>query len=60
MQDFPPQGRIYLMILKGGAAMAVWKCSSCGAVMEGRCKPGKCPHCGAPREALVKEESKEK
>lgn len=27
--------------------MAVFKCGSCGATKEGRCKPRKCPKCGA-------------
>lgn len=27
--------------------MAVFKCSKCGATKEGRCKPSKCPKCGA-------------
>ncbi|MCC6048527.1 MAG: DNA repair protein RadA [Thermodesulfobacterium sp.] len=27
--------------------MAVWKCSQCGATKESRCKPKKCPSCGA-------------
>ncbi|MCL4476833.1 MAG: rubredoxin [Nitrospirae bacterium] len=26
--------------------MAVFRCSSCGATKEGRCKPQKCPGCG--------------
>ena len=26
--------------------MAVWKCTSCGATKEGRCKPRKCAQCG--------------
>lgn len=26
--------------------MAVFKCSKCGAKVEGRCKPQKCPKCG--------------
>jgi len=26
--------------------MATWKCTSCGTVKEGRCKPKKCPKCG--------------
>ncbi|MEW6033181.1 MAG: RCKP-type rubredoxin-like domain-containing protein [Bacillota bacterium] len=25
--------------------MAVFKCSACGTVTEGRCKPRKCPKC---------------
>jgi len=27
--------------------MAVWMCSQCGATKESRCKPKKCPSCGA-------------
>ncbi|MFH1862035.1 MAG: RCKP-type rubredoxin-like domain-containing protein [bacterium] len=27
--------------------MATWKCTACGEVKEGRCKPQKCPKCGA-------------
>lgn len=37
--------------------MAVWKCAECGAVVEGRCKPGKCKNCGAAKDKLVKEET---
>jgi len=33
-------------IKKGGVVMAVFKCESCGATKEGRCKPKKCPKCG--------------
>lgn len=33
-------------IKKGGVNMAVFKCASCGATKEGRCKPKKCPKCG--------------
>jgi ABC-type ATPase with predicted acetyltransferase domain len=36
--------------------MAVFKCSECGAVVEARCKPGKCKNCGAVKDKLVKEE----
>ena len=35
--------------------MATWKCTQCGTLAEGRCKPGKCKSCGAPREALEKQ-----
>ena len=35
--------------------MAVWKCAECGAVVEGRCKPGKCKNCGAAKDKLMKE-----
>jgi len=27
--------------------MAVWRCEKCGYTKESRCKPGKCPKCGA-------------
>jgi rubrerythrin len=27
--------------------MAIFKCDVCGATKEGRCKPKKCPACGA-------------
>ncbi len=36
-------------------AVAVFKCSKCGNVVEARCKPGKCPSCGAPKDELIKE-----
>ncbi|RJP77107.1 MAG: rubredoxin [Candidatus Zixiibacteriota bacterium] len=26
--------------------MAEWKCTQCGAVKDGRCKPKKCSQCG--------------
>lgn len=35
--------------------MAVWKCEECGAVVEARCKPGKCKNCGAAKDKLAKE-----
>jgi len=38
--------------------MAIWKCKSCGAIKEIRCKPKKCPQCGAEG-SMVKEEAKE-
>ncbi|OAT81408.1 RCKP-type rubredoxin-like domain-containing protein [Desulfotomaculum copahuensis] len=38
--------------------MAVYKCAECGNVVESRCKPGKCKACGAPKDKLVKEETK--
>jgi len=28
-------------------AMAVWTCGKCGYEKKGRCKPKKCPACGA-------------
>lgn len=40
--------------------MAVWKCGECGAVVEARCKPGKCKSCGAIKDKLVKEETEKK
>jgi hypothetical protein len=40
---------------RGESKMAVWKCNECGAVIEGRCKPGKCKTCGAPKDMLIKE-----
>ncbi len=27
--------------------MAEWKCSKCGFIKDSRCKPRKCPECGA-------------
>ncbi|MHB0866927.1 MAG: RCKP-type rubredoxin-like domain-containing protein [Thermoleophilia bacterium] len=27
--------------------MATFKCAECGATSDGRCKPKKCPDCGA-------------
>ncbi len=33
--------------VRGVNRVAVWKCSSCGAEREGRCKPQKCADCGA-------------
>lgn len=35
--------------------MAAWKCSVCGTVVEGRCRPAKCPKCGSPKDKLVKQ-----
>lgn len=35
--------------------MPVWKCSKCGTTVEGRCRPPKCPKCGAPKEEFKKE-----
>lgn len=35
--------------------MAIWKCSVCGATKEGRCRPGKCPECGAPKDKIEKQ-----
>ncbi|MEO3947058.1 RCKP-type rubredoxin-like domain-containing protein [Gorillibacterium sp. CAU 1737] len=36
--------------------MAVWKCKACGETKEGRCRPGKCPKCDAPKESFEKVE----
>ncbi|MGI6114418.1 MAG: RCKP-type rubredoxin-like domain-containing protein [Mahellales bacterium] len=36
--------------------MAVWKCSKCGETKEGRCRPKKCPNCGAGKDDFVKQE----
>ncbi|MFH1449431.1 MAG: RCKP-type rubredoxin-like domain-containing protein [bacterium] len=35
--------------------MAAWKCSKCGATVEGRCRPQKCPKCDAKKEDFEKE-----
>ena len=40
--------------------MAVFKCGKCGQVVEARCKPAKCPGCGAPKDELVKQEAPKK
>lgn len=34
--------------------MPTWKCADCGTTSEGRCRPAKCPRCGAARDTLVK------
>jgi len=36
--------------------MAKWVCSNCGFEVEGRCRPKKCPKCGAPKEDFIKKE----
>lgn len=36
--------------------MGVFKCSVCGEIVEQRCKPGKCPKCGAPKEEIEKQQ----
>ncbi len=36
--------------------MAIWVCSKCGYEKEGRCRPGKCPQCGAPKDDFKKKE----
>lgn len=30
--------------------MAVWICGKCGEKVEARCRPQKCPKCGAKKE----------
>lgn len=37
--------------------MPTWVCSKCGTKSEGRCRPPKCPKCGAPKESIKKEET---
>jgi rubrerythrin len=39
---------------KEAAGMAIFKCEKCGATKEGRCRPRKCPECGA--EGTMKKE----
>lgn len=36
--------------------MAIWVCTKCGYEKEGRCRPGKCPECGATKESFAKKE----
>ncbi|HEX3015803.1 MAG TPA: hypothetical protein VHQ46_05435 [Desulfobacteria bacterium] len=36
--------------------MATWKCNACGEKVEGRCRPKKCPKCGAEKEQFTKAE----
>ncbi|ABZ84599.1 hypothetical protein HM1_2042 [Heliomicrobium modesticaldum Ice1] len=36
--------------------MAIYQCAKCGEVVDKRCKPGKCPKCGAPKDELIKQE----
>jgi len=38
--------------------MALWACSKCGWTHEGRCRPGACKKCGAPKEEFEKKEEK--
>jgi ABC-type ATPase with predicted acetyltransferase domain len=40
--------------------MAIWKCESCGAVREGRCKPKKCQQCGAANTFVKEGDDKDK
>ncbi|WP_367114258.1 RCKP-type rubredoxin-like domain-containing protein [Desulfuribacillus alkaliarsenatis] len=36
--------------------MAIWKCSKCGFTKDSRCRPGKCPECGAAKDDFKKDE----
>ncbi|MCX7904851.1 MULTISPECIES: RCKP-type rubredoxin-like domain-containing protein [Caloramator] len=36
--------------------MAIFKCTVCGETKEGRCKPAKCPKCGAPKDKIEKQQ----
>jgi rubrerythrin len=45
-----------LIIQKVGCVMAVWKCTVCGETKEGRCRPQKCPKCGATKEKFEKQQ----
>ncbi|MBI4734182.1 MAG: rubredoxin [Rubrobacteridae bacterium] len=40
--------------------MAIWKCESCGATREGRCKPKKCQACGANTTFVKEGDDKDK
>lgn len=40
--------------------MAQWKCTKCGEVREGRCKPRKCQACGNTKFEKVEEKKKKK
>lgn len=57
---FSPAERFFGETDKGKEVvdMAVWKCAKCGHTVEGRCRPAKCPKCGAGKEALQKAETK--
>lgn len=35
--------------------MAVYKCKKCGKKIDVRCKPAKCPKCGAAKDNLEKQ-----
>ncbi|MEW6455503.1 MAG: RCKP-type rubredoxin-like domain-containing protein [Acidobacteriota bacterium] len=39
--------------------MSIWSCSACGHQKDARCKPKKCPECGAINSFLKKEEKKQ-
>ncbi|MGQ9495701.1 MAG: RCKP-type rubredoxin-like domain-containing protein [Thermoanaerobaculaceae bacterium] len=34
--------------------MATWVCEKCKKEVEGRCRPAKCPNCGAAKESFKK------
>ncbi|MCP5455315.1 MAG: rubredoxin [Thermotogae bacterium] len=36
--------------------MAKWVCIKCGTEVNGKCRPKKCPKCGAPKENFEKSE----
>lgn len=36
--------------------MAIFICKECGAEKEGRCKPQKCPKCGAGKDSIEKKQ----
>jgi len=40
--------------------MTIWKCEACGSEKESRCKPQKCPSCGAKGSFVKKEAEDEK
>ena len=37
-------------------AMPTWVCGKCKTVVEGRCRPAKCPKCKAPKDQFKKKE----
>lgn len=40
--------------------MAIFKCAECGEEKEARCRPQKCPKCGATKDSIVKQEPAKK
>ncbi|MDI9621541.1 MAG: radical SAM protein [Acidobacteriota bacterium] len=34
--------------------MPVWVCQKCKTEVDARCRPGKCPKCGAAKETFAK------
>lgn len=34
--------------------MPVWVCGACKTEVDGRCRPAKCPKCGAPKDSFSK------